>query len=96
MLFIRTLGRCNQELHYIPGNGLTNRLHIDFVGPFMGQMLLVIIDAHSKWLEVYITNSSASAVTVEKLRDAFSKFMLSDMIILVILQVRGSSSSHEK
>ena len=58
-----------------------SRLHIDFVGPFMGQMLLVIIDAHSKWFEVYITNSSTSAVTVEKLRDAFSQFTLSDMII---------------
>ena len=43
-----------------------SRLHIDYAGPFMGQMLLVIIDAHSKWLEVYITNSSTTAVTIEK------------------------------
>ena len=47
----------------------------------MGQMLLVIIDAHSKWLEVYITKSSTSAVTIEKLRDAFSRFGLPEMIV---------------
>jgi len=47
----------------------------------MGKMLLVIIDAHSKWLEVYITNAATSAVTIEKLRDAFSRFGLPEMIV---------------
>ena len=47
-----------------------SRLHI--AGPLMRQMLLVIIDAHSKWLEVYITNSSTSLVTIKKLRNVFS------------------------
>ena len=28
------------------------RLHIDFAGPFKGHMFLVLVDAHSKWLEV--------------------------------------------
>ena len=36
------------------------RLHIDYAGPIMGHMLLVIIDAYSKWLEVYITDTSTS------------------------------------
>ena len=30
------------------------RIHKDFVGPVEGQMLLVIIDAHSKWIEVFL------------------------------------------
>lgn len=29
-----------------------SRIHLDFLGPFMGRMFLVIIDAHSKWPEV--------------------------------------------
>ena len=29
------------------------RIHIDFVGPVEGLMLLVAIDAHSKWIEVF-------------------------------------------
>ena len=31
-----------------------SRLHIDFAGPFMGHMYLIIIDSHSKWLDVQI------------------------------------------
>ena len=30
------------------------RLHIDYAGPVEGQMLLVVIDAHSKWIEVEV------------------------------------------
>jgi len=58
-----------------------SRLHIDYSKPFMGRMLLIIIDAHLKWLEVYNTNSSTTAVTVEKLRDVFSRFDLLEMIV---------------
>ena len=29
-----------------------DRLHLDYAGPFMGKMFLVIIDAHSKWMDV--------------------------------------------
>ena len=29
-----------------------SRLHLDFVGPFLKGMFLVLVDAHSKWLEV--------------------------------------------
>lgn len=28
------------------------RIHVDYAGPVLGQMLLVVIDAHSKWVEV--------------------------------------------
>ena len=28
------------------------QLHVDFAGPMWGRMLLVVIDAHSKWIEV--------------------------------------------
>ena len=28
------------------------RLHVDLAGPFLGHMWLIVIDAHSKWLEV--------------------------------------------
>ena len=44
----------------------------------MGHMLLVIIDAYSKWLMVYITDSQSSMVTI---RDAFSRFDLPELIV---------------
>ena len=33
-------------------DGPWKRVHIDFAGPFQGSMFMVIVDAHSKWLEV--------------------------------------------
>ena len=27
----------------------SNRFHLDFAGPYMGRMFLVLVDAHSKW-----------------------------------------------
>ena len=29
------------------------RIHVDFAGPFLGSYFMVVVDAHSKWLEVY-------------------------------------------
>ena len=52
-----------------PGNGRIS--HADYAGPFMGHMFLIMIDAYSKWMEVYPTSSSTSAITIEKMREIF-------------------------
>jgi hypothetical protein len=44
-----------------------SRIHVDYAGPFMGKMFLLIIDAHSKWLDIHMTNSCNAETTVEKL-----------------------------
>lgn len=49
-----------------------SRLHVDYAGPFLGKMFLVIVDAHSKWIDVYPGNTATSQVTIEKLRQCFS------------------------
>ena len=46
--------------------------HTDHEGPFMGKLLLVIVDVYSKWLEVYTVTSSTSATTINCLRNCFS------------------------
>ena len=43
-----------------------NRLHIDYAGPIRDKMLLIIVDAHSKWIDVHVTNSSTASVTIQK------------------------------
>ena len=57
------------------------RLHADYAGPFLGKMFLIIIDAHSKWMEVHITNSATSAITIDKLRNTFATFGLSEILV---------------
>ncbi len=49
-----------------------SRLHLDFAGPFLGKMYLVLIDARSKWIDVHIMPSITSAQTIEKLRIVFT------------------------
>ena len=49
-----------------------SRLHLDFAGPFMGHMFLILVDAHSKWIEAHIMQSIRSAKTIEKFRIIFS------------------------
>ena len=51
-----------------------SRVNVDYAGPFQNHILLVISDAHTKWLEVYITKSSTLLVTIEKLRSTFAIF----------------------
>ena len=42
-------------------------IHVDFAFPIQGCML-VIIDAHSKWMEVHVMTSSSAKATIENLQ----------------------------
>ena len=44
-------------------------------------MILVLIDAHLKWIEVMVTPTSTSTVVIEELRDKFSQFGIPETII---------------
>ena len=57
------------------------RLHIDYAGPFMGHMWLVIIDAHTKWLEVFQMSSTSSSTTIQCLREVFTRFGIPERIV---------------
>ena len=57
------------------------RVHADYAGPFEGKMLLILVDAHSKWIDVHITNSATSAVTMEKMRNSFATLGLPEILV---------------
>ena len=44
-------------------------------------MFLVVVDAHSKWIEVSIVNSATSVVTIQKLRSMFSTHGLPKVVV---------------
>ena len=48
------------------------RLHIDHAGPVNGRTYLVLVDAHSKWVEIDIVPSTSSRATIRVLRKIFS------------------------
>ena len=49
------------------------RIHIDFVGPKEGKMFLVIIDTHSKWIEVIAMKKATISATIRYLRQLFAQ-----------------------
>ena len=57
------------------------RLHLDFAGPYMGHMFLVLVDAHSKWMDVVMMQSITSRQTIEKLRNIFATHGLPKKIV---------------
>ena len=40
-----------------------SRIHIDYTGPFLGSIFLIVIEADTKWIEVIPTLSATSATT---------------------------------
>ena len=40
------------------------RIHIDYAGPFLGYMFLIVVDAYSKWTEVCVMRTSTATATV--------------------------------
>ena len=58
-----------------------NRLHINYVCPFMNSMFLLIIDAHTKWVEIFKTSSTTSAATIQLLRSLFTRFGIPQTIV---------------
>ncbi|XP_060118370.1 uncharacterized protein K02A2.6-like, partial [Heteronotia binoei] len=58
-----------------------SRLHLDFAGPFQGQIFLIMVDAYTKWLEVIPVVSTSSATAIRALRRAFSTHGIPDTIV---------------
>lgn len=57
------------------------RLHIDFLGPINGRSYLVVVDAHTKWVEVYdMCSSTTSSAVIERLYDFIARFGLPNTI----------------
>lgn len=58
-----------------------SRVHADYAGPFMGQMFLVLINAHTKWMDVHIVSSATSQSTIEKMRKTYATLGLPEMFV---------------
>ena len=57
------------------------RIHLDHAGPIQGKTVLIIVDAHSKWIDAHIVPSTSSAATISKLRSTFATHGLPEVIV---------------
>ena len=71
----------NLWLCYTYGNGQVDRLHIDVAGPFEGRMFLVVVDSHSKCLDVISVLNANSATTIHELRELFTIHGIPEIVV---------------
>ena len=57
------------------------RVHVDFAGPFLKRMFLLVTDAHSKWPEIIEMLSTTSMKTIEELRRLFAAYGLPEQLV---------------
>ena len=56
--------------------------HADFAEPFKGSMFLILIDVHSKWIDVHWMASTTSYNSIEILRQSFSLHGKPEVLVL--------------
>jgi hypothetical protein len=57
------------------------RIHIDFMGKFYNHYYLIVVDAHSKWLEVIVMNDISTKSTINALQSLFYRYGLCQQIV---------------
>ena len=57
------------------------RIHIDFAGPIEGKMMLIAIDAHSKWIEAKLMSTTTATATIEQLRCMFAQHGIPETVV---------------
>nr|XP_039248898.1 uncharacterized protein K02A2.6-like [Styela clava] len=56
-------------------------IHMDYACPIMNENFLMMVDAHSKWPEVFRMPSTTSEKTVDALRYFFTKYGLPEILV---------------
>ena len=57
------------------------RVYVDFAGPFLNKMFLVVVDAHSKWPDIVTMTSNTAERTFEELRTIFARNGLPQQLV---------------
>jgi transposase InsO family protein len=58
-----------------------SRIHLDFMGPILGKSYLVVVDAMSKWVEVFHMPSTTAGAVIAALCELFSRWGLPKQIV---------------
>ena len=53
-----------------------HRVHVDHAGPVNGNSFLILVDAHTKWVEICKVSGTTSKETIGKLQHMFAQFGL--------------------
>ena len=57
------------------------RIHVDHAGPIQGKNILIVVNAHSKWIEAHVVQSISVNATIDKLQSTFATHGLPETIV---------------
>lgn len=57
------------------------RVHLDYLGPIFGKTYLVVVDARSKWLEVFQVPSTAAGATIDRLSELWARWGVPKQVV---------------
>ena len=60
---------------------LWSRLHLDYAGPIENKTFLILVDSHTKWMEIFPTKTATLTATITKLRWTFARYGVSQTIV---------------
>ncbi|XP_013909081.1 PREDICTED: uncharacterized protein K02A2.6-like [Thamnophis sirtalis] len=58
-----------------------SRIHMDLAGPAKGQMFIVIVDAFSKWVELFLLSATTAPAIIKVLPRVFMTHGLPDLVV---------------
>ena len=64
-----------------PATGCFQRIHLDYAGPIGKKYILILVDAHSKWLEAFVTEDKTTATTIRHLRETIARFGIPSVMV---------------
>lgn len=67
-----------------------------YAGPFVGKYYLVVINAYSKWLEVFCVSYIASKFTIQKQKECFTCYRIPTCVVSVFDNATNFTSSDFK
>ena len=62
-------------------DGPWKQIHVDFAGPVFGSMFMVVVDAHSKWMEVIPMSTTTTEKTLEVLCNLLASYGLPEQLV---------------
>ncbi|CAH8818944.1 unnamed protein product [Schistosoma curassoni] len=77
---VKSPSKCEPQQWEKP-NSPWERLHADFAGPIRGRMYLVIVDALTKWPQIYAMVNCTASETISKLSELFSCFGVPETLV---------------
>ena len=58
-----------------------NRIHIDHAGPFLNSTFFIIVDSHTKWVDIFQVPLTSSTINIQCLQTTFACFGLPQTIV---------------